>query len=100
MEEEEDREFLDLLEKEESETQKAIRIPEELETGPTKLDWKIKLLILLLVIFLGLFTLFTYKILNPPQNKVLQENASPWQRHDFRLNNTAFAQKPYPVIKN
>jgi hypothetical protein len=45
MEPEEDREFLDLLENEESDTQKPMTIHHSLETEPTHLEWGIKITI-------------------------------------------------------
>jgi hypothetical protein len=77
METQEDREFLDLLEKEESGNPNAIRIPEEMTPSPEKLDWRIKFTILFIITSVGILSLLTYKILNPSPKEEPRRNASP-----------------------
>ncbi len=77
MEPDEDREFLDLLEKEESESDKPLTIHHDLETTPEKLPWGIKMTLIAILLAGVLFTVFTYKILNPPKIAVPEDTSSP-----------------------
>ena len=77
MEPEEDREFLDLLEKEESDPQKPVTIHHSLETEPANLEWGIKFTIIFILLTGLALTIFTYKILNPPEMSVPEETSSP-----------------------
>jgi hypothetical protein len=77
MEPEEDREFLDLLENEESDTQKPMTIHHSLETEPTHLEWGIKITIFFVLLTVLILTVFTYKILNPPELSDPADTSSP-----------------------
>ena len=74
----EDREFQELLEKQEANPQ--VTQPDssdELNPPKEKWDWSIKITLSLILILLLILTLFTFKILNPPEGIETIPKASP-----------------------